>query len=104
MLIPFSMRWETLLSPDPPEIIFATCASCWLTRAVTARLILLEQTVAPLSCRLSRPRRGGATFAISAGRRRGDEYHQEWNERRDAFFFRPIGCDANSAGRWLSSN
>src|ERR1019366_10824157 len=21
MLIPFSMRWETLLSPDPPEII-----------------------------------------------------------------------------------
>src|ERR1700674_4257582 len=39
MHIPSSMYSATPLLPDPPEIIFATCASYWLTNPRTIRAL-----------------------------------------------------------------
>src|SRR5260370_41591402 len=63
--IHFSMHSVPPASPDPPEIIFATCASCWLTNHRTIHALPAAVNSCKSSSRPAAPRLQTASKSLN---------------------------------------
>src|SRR5260370_26663191 len=65
MHIHFSMHSVTPASPNPPKIIFATCASCWLTNHRTTHALPAAVNSCKSSSRPAAPRLQTASKSLN---------------------------------------